>query len=410
MDEFNTLDDFNVENKTVLIRVDFNLPLDKKTLDITDTTRIELVVPTINELIEKKAKLVIIAHQGRKDSWDFISMGKHAKALERLINKNVEFIDDIFGDEAKRSIKKLKSGEILFLDNIRKISYETLKKTAEEHSQSEFIQELYPLADFFVNDAFAAAHRGHCSLIGFTEVLPSCAGRLMEKEIKQLNKIVKNPKKPCIFIFGGAKFSDAVITINRLLESQIANNVLLTGLPGNAFLKSIGFNMGEKTEKLLMNEVDLNQFKIIKNIFEKYENKINLPSDFAISKNNQRFEIDLGDLPNENNLFDIGDKTIQNYKKILKHAKTIFISGPCGVFENKIFERGTKEIFSYIANSNAFSIAGGGHTVAAIKKLNLKNDISHISTGGGSLEKFMMGDKLPAIEALKKSKNLIYNY
>ena len=409
MDEFNTLDDYNFENKTVLLRVDFNLPLDKKTQEITDTTRIELVIPTINELIEKKAKLVILAHQGRKDSWDFISMEKHAKKLGRLINKNVEYVDDIFGDIAKKSINNLKSCEILFLGNVRKISYETLEKTAEEHSQSEFIQELYPLADFFVNDAFAAAHRSHCSLVGFTRVLPSCAGKLMEKEIIQLNKIIKNPEKPCMFIFGGAKFSDAVITINHLLESRIADKVLLTGLPGNAFLKSIGFNLGAKTEKLLLSEADLNQFKIIKDIYEKYEDKIKLPRDFAILKNDQRFEINLEDLPNENNLFDIGENTIKNYKKILKKAKTIFISGPCGVFEKIIFQRGTKEIFRHIANSNALSIAGGGHTVAAIEKLNLKNDFSHISTGGGSLEKFMMGDNLPVIEALKQSKNLMFN-
>jgi phosphoglycerate kinase len=406
MDEFNTLDDFNFENKTVLLRVDFNMPLDKNTLKILDTTRMNLVIPTINELIKNKAKIVILAHQGRKDSWDFISMEDHAKKLETLINKKVNYIDDIFGDKAKKSIKKLKYGEILFLDNVRKIPYETLKKTAFEHSKSEFIQELYPLADFFVNDAFAAAHRSQCSLIGFTEVLPSCAGRLMEKEIGQLNKIIKKPNKPNMFLFGGAKFSDAINTIDHLLNKKIADKILLTGLPANAFLKAIGYNMGEKTEKILMIEDISNQLKTIKDIFQKYEKKIYLPIDFAISNNDKRLEINLDDLPNDNDLFDIGEKTINKYKKILKNAKTIFLSGPCGVFEKNIFQKGTKEIFNFIANSNAFSIAGGGHTVAAIEKLNLKNNFSHISTGGGSLEKFITGDKLAVLEALKKSKNL----
>jgi phosphoglycerate kinase len=406
MDEFNTLSDINFNNKTVLLRVDFNLPLDKNTLDIIDYTRIKLVIPTINELIEKKAKLVIIAHQGRKGSWDFISLEKHSKKLGELINKNVIFVDDIFGDKAKRYIKNLKSGEILFLDNVRKIPYETLKKSADEHSKSELVQELYPLMDFFVNDAFAAAHRSQCSLIGFTKVLPSFAGRLMEKEINQLNKILKNPAKPSMFIFGGAKFSDAIITINRLLENKIADTILLTGLPANAFLKSIGYNLGDKTEELLMNEGNIEQFHKIKKIYQRYSDKIILPEDFAYVYNDKRAEIDIDNLPCSNNLYDIGEKTISKYKKILKNAKTIFLSGPCGVFENKLFQKGTKELFIYIAKNKAFSIAGGGHTVAAIEKLNLVNEISHISTGGGSLEKFMMGDKLPVIEALKESKNL----
>ncbi len=406
MDEFNTLSDINFNNKTVLLRVDFNLPLDKNTLDIIDYTRIKLVIPTINELIEKKAKLVIIAHQGRKGSWDFISLEKHSKKLGELINKNVIFVDDIFGDKAKRYIKNLKSGEILFLDNVRKIPYETLKKSADEHSKSELVQEIYPLMDFFVNDAFAAAHRSQCSLIGFTKVLPSFAGRLMEKEIKQLNKILKNPAKPSMFIFGGAKFSDAIITINRLLENKIADKILLTGLPANAFLKSIGYNLGDKTEELLTNEGNIEQFHKIKKIYQKYSDKIILPEDFAYVYNDNRAEIDIDNLPCDNYLYDIGEKTISKYKKILKNAKTIFLSGPCGVFENKLFQKGTKELFIYIAKNKAFSIAGGGHTVAAIEKLNLVNEISHISTGGGSLEKFMMGDKLPVIEALKESKNL----
>lgn len=407
MNEFNTLDNFNFENKTVLLRVDFNLPLDKKSLKILDSTRIKLVIPTINELIDKKAKIIILAHQGRKDSWDFISMEKHAKALEKIINKKVTFVDDIFGEKAKKSIKQLKIGDILFLDNVRKIEYETTKKSAVEHAKTDFIQELYPLADIFVNDAFAAAHRSQCSLIGFTSVLPSCAGRLLEKEITQLNKIIKNPAKPSVFIFGGAKFSDAIITIHRLLENKIADKVLLTGLPANAFLKSIGYSLGEKTEKMLLEEGNTKLFDDIKKIYKKFKNSIYLPNDFAFCINNKRMEIDLKDLPFKYNIFDIGKKTIYEYKKILKQANTIFVSGPCGVFENDLFKEGTSEIFNFIANRNIeLKIAGGGHTVAAIDELKINNNFSHISTGGGSLEKFMMGDKLPVIEALKESKNL----
>ena len=405
MKEYNTLDDFNLENKTVLLRVDFNMPLDKDTLEILDTTRIERVLATIKELADKNAKTVIIAHQGRQGSWDFIGMEKHAKALQNLLGKEVKFIDDIFGEKAQNAIKDLQPGEILMLDNVRKYDGETEKKPAEEHAKSELVQNLYPLADLYVNDAFAAAHRPQCSLIGFTAVLPSAAGRLMEKEIATLGKIIQNPEKPSVFLFGGAKFSDVIVTIERLLDNKTADKVILTGLPANAFLKAEGIQLGEKNEELLAEEGKPENYEEIKKLLEKYRENIYLPTDFAQQSNTERIEIDVSELPTQYNLFDIGEKTIQNYKDIISDAKTVFLSGPCGVFEKPAFMKGTQEIFTYVANSGVFSIVGGGHTVAAVEKLGLDEKISHISTGGGSLEKFMMGEKLPVIEALKAAKN-----
>jgi phosphoglycerate kinase len=404
MKEYNTLDDFDVENKTVLLRVDFNLPLDKKTFEILDTTRIKLVLPTIQELIEKNAKIVILAHQGRKGSWDFISMEKHAKALQKLLGKEVKFVDDIYGEKATNAIKNLENKEILFLDNVRKFSEETEKKSAEEHAKSELVQSLYPLADIFVNDAFAAAHRAQCSLIGFTNVLPSCAGRLMEKELATLEKVVKNPEKPCIFLFGGAKFSDVIVTIEHVLANKTADKILLTGLPANAFLKAEGYNLGEKNESALLEEGENEHFEEIKKVLATFSDDIYLPVDFAVPENETRKEINIDELPRENNLFDIGEKTIEKFKEILTTAKTVFLSGPCGVFENPLFRKGTEKIFKFVADSEAFSIVGGGHTVAAVEQLSLREKISHISTGGGSLEKFMMGEKLVVVEALKEAK------
>lgn len=405
MREYNTLDDFKLENKTVLLRVDFNMPLDRKTLEILDTTRIKKVLPTINELINKNAKTVILTHQGRQGDWDFTNLQKHAKALEKLINKKVKFVNDIFGKKAKTSINGMKPSDIILLDNVRKYKGETEKKTPEEHSKSELVQNLYPLADYFVNDAFAAAHRKQCSITGFTPVLPSAAGRLMQKELETLSKIVANPEKPSIFLFGGAKFSDVIVTIERLLENKTADKIILTGLPANAFLKAEGINLGDKNEEMLLKEGTPENYEEIKKILSKYKNSIFLPLDFAQQSNTLRNEIDLSQLPTQYNLFDIGEKTIDNFKKIISNAKTIFLSGPCGVFENPTFMKGTQEIFTYVANLDVFSIVGGGHTVAAIEKLGLENKISHISTGGGALEKFMMGEKLPAIEALKIAKN-----
>ena len=405
MKEYNTLDDFDVENKKVLLRVDFNMPLDKKTLDIIDDTRIRLALPTIEELISKKAKIIILAHQGKQGSWDFTSMEKHAKTLQKLLGKNAAFVDDIFGEKARDAIKNLKPGDIVFLDNVRKFPGETEKKSPEDHAKSELVRTLAPLVDLYVNDAFAAAHRAQCSLTGFTTVLPSCAGRLMEKELTTLEKAVSHPEKPSVFLFGGAKFADVVVTIDRILSNKIADKVILTGLTANAFLKAQGINLGEKNEAAFAEEGTPELFQEIQKVYSKYKNTIYLPIDFALEENEKRKEIDIKDLPVENNIFDIGKKTIKNYEKILKDAKTVFLSGPCGVFEKPLFRKGTEEIFTFIAHSKAFSIAGGGHTVAAIEQLKLKDSISHVSTGGGALEKFMMGEKLAVVEALKRAKN-----
>jgi phosphoglycerate kinase len=236
-------------------------------------------------------------------------------------------------------------------------------------------------------------------------VLPSCAGRLLEKELTTLENIIINPEKPSIFLFGGAKFSDVIITIEHLLENKTADKIILTGLPANAFLKAEGVNLGNKNEEMLSKEGTSENYIEIKKLLAKYKKNIYLPTDFAMQENTNRIEIDVSHLPTLHNLYDIGEKTIKDFKNILSDAKTVFLSGPCGVFENPVFMKGTKEIFTFVANSDVFSIVGGGHTVAAIEKLGLDDKISHISTGGGSLEKFMMGEKLPVVEALKKAKN-----
>ncbi|MCD6237207.1 MAG: phosphoglycerate kinase [Thermoplasmata archaeon] len=402
--EFNTLDDFDFGEKTVLLRVDFNLPLDKKTMEILDTTRIKQALPTIKELIEKKAKVVILAHQGRPGSWDFISLDKHAKALSDLLEKPVQFVDDIYGEKAKDVISSAKSGDVILLDNVRKVPEEMEKKSAEEHAKSAMVKVLSSLADVFVNDAFAAAHRKQCSLIGFTAVLPSCAGRLMEKELLTLGKLLSNPDKPSLFLFGGAKYSDVVKTIERSLQNGIADEVILTGLPANAFLKAREIKLGSVNEEILKEEESPELMEQIKKLSDEFNGAIKLPIDFAVEKDGKRVEISIEELPTEYPIYDIGLKSIEQFIESIKKAHTIFISGPCGVFEKKEFLRGTKEILTAMANSDAFSIVGGGHTVAAVEMLGLGDKISHISTGGGSLEKFMMGEPLPVVEALKAAK------
>lgn len=379
-----TMNDFDFRNKSIILRVDINSPLNPSTLEIMDNWRIKKCIPTLEELKEKNAKVIILAHQGRPNSWDFTSLEKHASELSVLMNEEIKFINDVYGEEAINAIKKARNGEIIMLDNVRKCKEEMQKLPPEEHAKSKMVKILSTYADAFINDAFAAAHRPHCSLIGFIPVLPSFAGRLMEDEIMHLNRIMKNADKPCIFIFGGGKYQNAVEVIKNLLENEIADKILLGGMPANAFLGAKGIIEFEENG--------------IKSIIEKYDEKIILPIDMVYDDG----EHDVEEVKKPGK--DIGSKTIDTFKEEIMKAKSILISGPMGIFEEERFSRGTKEILKAIARSNAFSIAGGGHTIAAINMLGLADEFSYISTGGGSMERFLMGKNLPVIDALIKFK------
>jgi len=387
-----TMDDFDFSNKTVLLRADINSPLDPETMEIIDTSRIKRVVPTIKELIGEKSRVVILAHQGRPGGWDFTGLEKHAEALSEELGIEVKHVDDIYGEKARDAIKGLGKGEVLMLDNVRKFEGEMEKKTAEEHSRSPLVQSLAPLADIFVNDAFAAAHRSQCSLVGFVPVMPSCAGRLMEKEVKTLSKIMEKPERPCIFIFGGAKYSNAIKVIKNLLERGVADRILLGGVPGNVFAGLVEISGEERAE--------------IEGILKNFGDKIVLPVDVAIDDGGRK-EVDAEELKGKGSMAsheikDIGSRTAEVFSKDIGSASTILLSGPMGVFESKEFEEGTRRVIEAIASSDSFSIIGGGHTVAAVGRFGMSDGISYISTGGGSLERFLMGKKLPVIEALEK--------
>ena len=386
-----TMDDFDFSGKTVLLRADINSPLDPETMEIIDTSRIKRVVPTIKEILDKNGKVVILAHQGRPGGWDFTGLEKHAEVLSHEMGDEfggkVKYVDDIYGEKARNAIKELGEGDVLVLDNVRKFEGERDKKTAEEHSRSVLVQSLAPLADIFVNDAFAAAHRSQCSLVGFIPVMPSCAGRLMEKEVKTLSKIIEKPERPCIFIFGGAKYSNAIKVIKNLLERGVADKILLGGVPGNVFAGLVEASEEEKAE--------------IEEIMERFGDKLILPVDVAVDDGGRR-EVDVDNVGKENNIKDIGEKTMEVFGREIENASTVLLSGPMGVFENKEFEEGTKRIIEAMAYSDAFSVIGGGHTVAAAGMFGMADSISYVSTGGGSLERFLMGKKLPVIEALEK--------
>lgn len=404
-----TLDDFNLKGKTILARFDMNSPLDPKTREPIDITRIKESLSTLKELTEKGAKTVILIHQGSDIEYhNYASTEPHSRIISQLLGKPVEYIDDVCGPAAQDKIKALKNGQILMLENVRFMAeemtlFETkLNLTPKEQAKTLVVRKLAPLADLYICDAFAAAHRSQPTLVGMEEVLPSAMGRLLEKEITSLNQLLKNPDKPCIFILGGAKIQDAFLMMSSVLENEVADLILTGGLVAHIMLLAKGISLGKPSEGLIKKKNLEEYIDQAKDILNKFEDRIELPVDLAYLSGGRK-EVEVNNLPVEYDLMDIGSNTISKYEQIIKDAKTIFFNGPVGVFEKTETELGTKSILFAIAKSNAFSVIGGGDSITAVNKYKLANNISYISTGGGALVRFLSGEELPVIKALKKS-------
>jgi phosphoglycerate kinase len=315
----------------------------------------------------------------------------------------VKYVNDVFGEKAQQAIRELKEGEILVLDNVRTFAGERKKGAPEDHAKTEFVQKLAPLADIFVNDAFAAAHRAHVSIVGFTAVLPSAAGRIMERELKALGKVLHAPEKPCVYILGGAKADDALRISQYVLRNDIADRILTGGIAGHLFLAAKGVNLGKPNMELLEKKELTGLVPGIRDLMNEFLGKIEVPVDLAVEFEGKRKEITVEELPTDYPIYDIGTRTVQKYASIISNAKSIVISGPLGVFENKEFLAGTKGVLEAIAASKAFSLVGGGHTVAAVEGLELADKMGYISTAGGALIEFLMGEELPGVAALEKA-------
>lgn len=409
----NTIDDFEVSNKTVLLRVDMNSPLKKDKSGFTDITRIKRCAPTVKELSDKKAKLVVMTHQGSDVEYhNYYHTELHAKELSKIIGKEVKYIDDVCGPAAREAIKKLNPGEILLLDNVRFMAeemtlFETkLKLTPEEQAKTQVVKKLSPLADLYICDAFAAAHRAQPTLLGFQELLPSAMGRLFEKEYTVLSDIMENPKRPCIFVLGGAKIQDAFMMMTSVLKDKIADKVLAGGLAGNIMLVADGIDIGRASTDFLKEKNLWEYVETSREILSKYRDKITLPVDLAFVQDNERQEVKIKELfLNDELLVDIGHQTVEEFKKEIEKASTIFFNGPMGVFEEEPSEYGTRSILEAIARASGYSVIGGGDSITAINKYALNGGFSYICTGGGALIRFLSGEELPVIKALKKAAN-----
>ena len=380
-----TLKKIDIKNKRVLVRVDFDVPMDEKS-KIVDNSRIQGCLPTLEYLIKQKAKIILISHTGRPDGKKLkkLSLGPVAEELEKLLNKKILFSREIFGTKVKEKIKKLKFGDILLLENIR------FWKEEEENNQ-EFAKKLAELGEVYINESFAVSHRKHASIVGIPQFLPSVAGFLLEKEIEELNKILKKPEKPLIAIIGGAKIETKIKVINKFLK--IADKVLLGGALANTIFASQGIAMGGS-------KVDKESFDEVKKINLKNP-KLFLPIDLGIWDGTNAVYRDIGSLQWFEKALDIGPKTIHLFNDIILKSKTVIWNGPLGLTEQKPFDMASKELIEAIDKSGVYAIVGGGDTNAFINEVGKKGIFDWMSTGGGAMLDYLSEGSLPGIEVLR---------
>ena len=389
-----TLDDFDLKGKTVFLRVDMNCPIDPETMEITGEKRIEEAIETIQALSE--AKVVVASHQGRVGNKDYTGMQKHAEVLEKLLNKKVKYVEDVIGIAAQEEIKNLQDGEVLLLDNLRLCAEENYEFSPEDASKTIMVSRLSKLFDLCVLDSFPSAHRSHPSIVGFPHVLPACAGRIVEREVRNLDNIMTVAKAPHVIVLGGSKVPDRLEAIKMLIQNGRADHVLLTGVIGNVFMRAqarIKFPLGIKREEEVVAKAH--------SLIGEYPDVFSTPVDIAIDKDGERVEMDVREISKGDKIYDLGPKTVDFYSKLIAGAGTVFISGPAGFFEKQNFSFGTKELLEAVANSMATTIVSGGHLTSVLKSHGLAEKINHISTAGGALVLYLTGEKLPMIKALE---------
>ncbi len=386
-----TIRDIDVNGKRVLVRVDFNVPQDKKDGHITDDRRIREALPTLQYLLDHGASLVLMSHLSRpKGKEEKYSLKPIAARLQELLERPVIMASDVYGEEIVKQAQALKPGDVLLLENVRFYPY-------EEENDPAFARELARLGDVYVNDAFGSAHRAHASTHGVADYLPAAAGLLMEKELNYLGSVLENPKHPFIAILGGAKIKDKLGVIENLLPK--VERILIGGGMANTFAKAQGYPIGDSL-------VEEDQLDVAREIMRKGTGKLVFPVDWVIA---DKFaadaasrEVDVQNVPEGWRILDIGPKTIELFKRELNGAKTVIWNGPMGVFEFPKFANGTLQIAHTLAEMpDALTVIGGGDSALAVDMAGGADKMSHVSTGGGASLEFMEGKVLPGVEALQ---------
>lgn len=391
--EKKTVKDVDLKEKKVLVRCDFNVPMDEEK-NITDNTRIVAALPTIKYLIEQNCAIILCSHLGRPKG-EFkpeFSLKPVAKELSKLLDKEIIMANDVIGEDAKQKAKELKPGQIMLLENVRFHREET-------DNDPKFAKELASMAEIYVSDAFGAVHRAHSSTAGVAAYLPAVAGFLIEKELKFLGKALNNPERPFVAILGGAKVSDKIGVIDSLLEK--VDTLMIGGGMAYTFFKAQGYGVGNSI-------CELDKLDLARELMKKAEEKgvkFVLPIDTKVGKefkpDTESKTVKYTEIPDEWEGFDIGEETIKMFSDELRKAKTVVWNGPLGLFEFDQFAIGTNAIAEVLSEIDATTIIGGGDSAAAVKKAGLEGKMSHISTGGGASLEFLEGKKLPGIECLQ---------
>ena len=408
---FLTIDDYDLCDQNVILRIDINSSINPENGDLLDDTRIKRHSATVKELSDKEARVIVLAHQSRPGKLDFVNLEKHGERMSQIIDKEIKFIDDIYGEKAIEHINKMKNGEIILLDNVRFDDEEIeLSKFVNDNfdiqRKSKMVRQLSPQASFFINDAFAASHRCQPSLVGFAEDMPALAGRVMQRELDFLGKAISSGPTPRIAVLGGSKAADSVAIAENFLQKGV-EKILTGGVVANIFLMASGVDIGEPSTEFVERYIPdyKNVIKLAKELLKTYEGRIEIPTDVALNMDGKRYGTNVSNLPQNYSLYDIGIDTLVNYISIIEKAGTIIANGPMGVFEDSEFATGTNEVFSAISKSDGMTVVGGGETAMAFNQMGLADGIRHISTGGGACISFMSGETMPALEAMRRSKS-----
>jgi len=435
--------ELELTGKTVIFRPDINSPIDPKTKRIVNTNRIEKTVPTLNSLLEQGAKVALIAHQGDTlDYQNLIPLAEHAEILSRLTGRRVSYIDDVCGPAAQAAVKALLPGEAIILGNLRYLTEEistfetVVKLTPQEMTSAWLVRSLAPLGDYYVNDAFAAAHRNSPSMVAFQELLPSAGGFQLMDEYTALKSVKDSPRRPCVYILGGAKISDAFDMMRKVLTDGSADYILTAGITGIVMHIGRGVDFGPIVQKFLIDhglDVFIPEAKaLLREFGERYV----LPVDLAYDENAGLSQANASDIANasafpeqkraptstststsipkrsealiealpKDRLFpDIGHKTIELFKKYINSAGSIFVNGPAGMYETEPWADGTRELWRAIADAPGYTVIGGGDTISAATKFTELSKYGYVCTGGGAMVRFLAGKQLPLIEAMERA-------
>jgi phosphoglycerate kinase len=398
-----TIRDLGCSGKTVLLRLDLNSPIDPTSNLILDDKRFREHLPTIHALCE--SKVVIVTHQSRPGKKDFTTLEAHAEKLEQLLGKPVRYVDSIFGKHARDAVLAMKPGEVLMLENVRFNAEENLTLKPEEAKKTHLVRKLSSMADFFVNDAFGTAHRSQPTVVGLPLTMRSAAGLLMAKEVSTLSKVFSGAPRPVCMVLGGTKVDDSIAVARHVLETGIADSVIVIGVVANIFLIAAGYDIGRPSTQLIAQLKYQPEIEKARDILARFRDRVIMPESVAVRQNNHRVEYPVDKIPEDTPVLDLGMDSLDSMVKALKKSGTVVFNGPAGVFEDADFATGTYEMLK-AASQVEFSVVGGGHTAVVIEKMGLEHDFTHISTGGGACIEFLTGKKLPAVDALEQSKKI----